>query len=171
MDQIRKFISNEKYNIGDIVNIITPNSKFKSVYMGLIGGDDKDILNKLNYQFEKSNPFDGVFVLFNENLPKSFKEKEIKIFLINEYEIGKGKQIIKTYSNNGKFITKYNVLINKITLIKKGEVYNDLLKISKGPSILEKINSNFFQQFINKKNRYIKFEDFNVDIDFEEINN
>lgn len=168
-----RFLPNKDYDIRDIVNIITPNAKFKSVYMGIEGGDVQDILDKLNPQFEKADPFDGVFVLFTDNLPKSFLQKGVRIFLFNENKIGKGKQIIKAYTNDGKFITKYKVTINAVELVKKQEMPSKIaasLRIPIGPSLLETINSEEFQQIINMKNETLHFKDFNTDIDFEEIN-
>jgi len=195
-----RFLPNKEYDMNDVVNIITPGAKFKSVYMGIAENPidkTKNVLHKFkdetdsqreiylkkkqenpkekiptSPQFEETDPFDGVFVLFTENLPKSFINKGIRIFLINEYKVGKGKQQIKAYNNSGKLVAKYNVIIDKISLLKKQEMPHkvaDSLRIPTGPSLLEKINSNDFQQFINKRNESIKFGDFNTDIDFEEI--
>jgi hypothetical protein len=171
------FIPEKKYDMNDIVNIITSNAKFKSVYMGVIGNDvtnnGGNILDNINSEFEKSNPLDGVFVLFTDNLPLSFIKKGIRIFLINENEVGGEKQIIKSYTNNGNFITKYKVKILSIDLEKKRPMPKrviESLKISNS-SLLEKINSREFQNFINMKiNETLLFENFNTDIDFDEIN-
>jgi hypothetical protein len=167
------FLPNRGYNVNDIVNIVTPNSKFKSVYMGIEGLDAQDILDKLNPQFDKSDPFDGVFVLFTDKLPMNFIKKGIRIFLLNENDVGKSKQIVKAYTNDGKYITKYKVTIKKIELVKKQNMPHRIaasLNMSVGLSILEKINTNKFQEFLNKRNEsVINFSDFNTSIDFEEI--
>lgn len=170
--QKMRFLPNKDYDMNDIVNIVTSNAKFKSIYMGVEGGDVQDILDKLNPQFEKSDPFDGVFVLFTDNLPKSFIDKGIRIFLLNENLVGKGTQIIKAYTNDGKFITKYKVKVLKIDLDKKQEMPHRLaasLRIPIGPSLLETINSVEFQSIVNTTNEMVKFNEFNTDIDFEEI--
>jgi len=181
-----RFLPYKDYDMNDVVNIVTPNAKFKSVYMGIEGSDSVDILDTLNKdrkfgitdtaksKFEKANPFDGVFVLFAENLPKSFEAKKIRIFLLNENEVGKGsKQRIKAYTNDGKFITKYDVMINNIELVNKQEMPHKLaasLRIPSGPSLLERINSEEFQNFINMTtNEVVKYNDFSTDIDFEEV--
>lgn len=167
-----KFLPDKEYDVYDIVYIITPHAKLKSLYMGVEGSDAQDILDKINPQFEKADPFDGVFVLFSETLPPSFAKKGIRIFLLNENKIGKGVQIIKAYSNNGKFIAKYKVQINKIELAKKQEMPSKIaasLRIPNGPSLLEKINTKEFQEFIGKINEVYNFDDFNTDIDFVEI--
>lgn len=166
------FLSNRKYDINDITNIVTPNAKFKSIYMGLEGGDVRDILDKLNPQFEKSDPFDGVFILFTENLPEKFIQKGIRFFLFNENLVGNGNQIVKTYNNDGKFIHKYKVKINSVDLDEKQDIpYKiNLSGIPIGPSILETIKIEKFQKILNTPTiRFLKFEQFNTDIDFLKI--
>lgn len=176
------FKPNKKYDISDIVNIIFPNAKIKAVYMGLCGMgmesgenrmDVQNILDKRNPEFEKSDPFDGVFVLFTENLPHVIDKKGVRIFLIDEKKVGKGKQKIKAYENDGKFATYYNVNIKDIELEKKQEIPHKIaasLRIPDGPSLLEKINSKEFIDFINQKlNETLLYENFNHSIDFEEV--
>jgi len=140
--------------------------------MGMEGTDTQDILDKRNPQFEKADPFDGVFVLFSENLPKSFLTTSIRIFLINENEIGKGKQIIKAYSNDGKFIKKYKVTIDKVQLVKHQQMPSRIaasLRVPIGPSLLEKINQKDIFEYLNKVSEVFNFTEFNTDIDFEEV--
>jgi len=150
-----KFIPNNRgYDKNDVVYIVTKNSNFKSIYIGA------------NHQLEKGDLQDGVFVLFAENLPKEFKNKGIRVFSINENDVGKGEQMIKAYTKNGKFITKYKVDIKEIKLEKKQQVSHKIaasLRIPLGYSLLERINS-------TQKKETILFSDFNTDIDFEEIN-
>jgi len=165
-----EFLPHKGYDINDITNIVTPNAKFKSIYMGVEGGDVKDILDKLNPQFEKSNPFDGVFTLFTENLPKSFIQKGIRFFLFNENLVGNGRQIVKAYSNNGEYITKYKVKINSIDLDEKQEIpYKTTSGIPIGPSLLETVKTEKFQRIINSTSKFVRFNEFNTDIDFQEI--
>ena len=40
-----------KYNINDIVNIQTPNAKFKSIYMGVEGGDEVTQLDEARFKY------------------------------------------------------------------------------------------------------------------------
>jgi len=165
-----KFEPNKKYDIYDIVNIVIKNSKFRSIYMGITGTDvdpktGKNILNVINDNDDVKN-FYGVFVLLG-HLPDSFVKIKVRLFLLNESEVGKGKQIIKFYTNNGDFIKEMKAPIDRIDLLKKQD---PPIKESLNYSLLEKINSIEIQNMIKEEsNKIFEFVNFNTDECFEKI--
>jgi len=164
---------NKKYDVNDIVNIKTKTHDINAIYMGLVGEDVQDILNKLN-KFEKSDTFDGVFVLLRNSVPDIFIRNNIDILLLNENLIGQ-EQIVKGYTTEGKISKKFKVTINSINLKKHRNIEriaaNTSYKIEK--SILETINSDTFKKYLNKLNNNINIMKFESKFysDFIEVEN
>ena len=160
------------YKLNDIVTIKTKSHNINAVYMGVVGEDVQDILNKIN-NFEKSDPFDGVFVMVRNTAPDIFTKANIDILLFNENLVGQ-EQTVKGYLSDGILKKLFKVTINSVTLMESRNV--EKIAASKIHNIegtlLEKINSKEFKEYMKAFNEKINIMTFEskTGSDFIEIN-